>query len=445
VFVAGHVCNREQSISLFSQGSRLNRHWYQEHKGPRETCLDGAAFNSTSRVHKLKVLSIFGTRPEAVKMAPVVKALSREAGIQSLVCVTGQHRLMLQQVLDLFEIEVDHSLDVMLPDQSLNGLSARLIALLNPVLETVGPDRILVHGDTTTAMMATLTAFHRRIPVAHVEAGLRTGDLTQPWPEEMNRRYVDVVSDLLFAPTTRAKANLTAEHLAGRVVVTGNTVIDALRLTTERIALDEQLRKRLDAHFPYLMPGRKMLLVTGHRRENFGSGFAEICTALATLSHRSDIQIVYPVHLNPNVQGPVLAALSHLPNVHLIEPLDYLLFVRLMQRSHVILTDSGGVQEEAPSLGKPVLVMRNVTERPEAVAAGTVQLVGTDSARIVAAVARLYDDDSLWEQATHRINPYGDGRASERIVDFLCGRSVDEFGAEKFSPVETALFSAKIF
>ncbi|MFJ2990109.1 non-hydrolyzing UDP-N-acetylglucosamine 2-epimerase [Collimonas sp. NPDC087041] len=376
-------------------------------------------------------------------MAPVVKALAREAGIESLVCVTGQHRLMLQQVLDLFQIKVDHSLDVMLPNQTLNGLSARLISLLDPVLEAVKPDRVLVHGDTTTAMMAALAAFHRRIPVAHVEAGLRTGDLSQPWPEEMNRRFVDVVSDLLFAPTAGSKSNLASEHLAGRIIITGNTVIDALRLTTERIDQDIQLRHSLDAHFPYLKPDRKLLLVTGHRRENFGNGFAEICDALAKLARRSDIQIVYPVHLNPNVQGPVQAALSHLSNVHLIEPLDYLLFVRLMQRAHVILTDSGGVQEEAPSLGKPVLVMRNVTERPEAVAAGTVQLVGTDSARISAAVARLYDDDDAWRQATHRVNPYGDGRASERIVDVLCGRSIDEFGAEISAQVEQAPLPAK--
>ncbi|AIY43340.1 UDP-N-acetylglucosamine 2-epimerase [Collimonas arenae] len=378
-------------------------------------------------------------------MAPVVKALSRETGIQSLVCVTGQHRLMLQQVLDLFDIKVDHSLDVMLPNQTLNGLSARLIGLLDPVLEAVNPDRILVHGDTTTAMIAALTAFHRRIPVAHVEAGLRTGDLTQPWPEEMNRRYVDVVSDLLLAPTTGAKTNLAAENLAGRIIVTGNTVIDALRLTIESIVFNRQLQQRLDAHFPYLQPDKKLLLVTGHRRENFGSGFAEICDALATLSHRSDIQIVYPVHLNPNVQGPVQATLSHLPNIHLIEPLDYLLFVRLMQRSHVILTDSGGVQEEAPSLGKPVLVMRNVTERPEAVAAGTVQLVGTDSARIVAAVSQLYDDDASWQQATQRINPYGDGYAAERIVDVLCGRTITEFSVGNFAPQEKERLMANSF
>lgn len=367
-------------------------------------------------------------------MAPVVKLLANEPDIQSLVCVTGQHQLMLQQVLDLFEIKADRSLDVMLPNQTLNGLTARLMNLLDPVLEEINPDRILVHGDTTTSMMASLAAFHRRIPVAHVEAGLRTGDLTQPWPEEMNRRFVDIVSDILFAPTTAAKANLGAEHLTGRVIVTGNTVIDALLLTTERIARDDRLRIHLDAQLPYLIPGRKLLLVTGHRRENFGSGFADICEALATLSRRSDIQIIYPVHLNPNVRGPVLAALSHLPNVNLIEPLDYLLFVRLMQHSHVILTDSGGVQEEAPSLGKPVLVMRNVTERPEAVAAGTVKLVGTDSARIVAAVAQFYDDDAVWAEFAHHHNPYGDGRAAERMVAFLCGRAMNEFNAGKLRP-----------
>lgn len=378
-------------------------------------------------------------------MAPVVRALAREADIESLVCVTGQHRQMLQQVLDLFDIKADYSLNVMQPDQTLNGLSARLIGLLDPVLEATRPDRILVHGDTTTAMIAALAAFHRRIPVAHVEAGLRTGDLSQPWPEEMNRRYVDVVSDLLLAPTGMAKSNLAAEHLSGRVVVTGNTVIDALRLTVEAIAFDHKLRDRLDAHFPYLRADKKLLLVTGHRRENFGPGFAEICDALATLSRRPDIQIVYPVHLNPNVQGPVQAALAQLPNIHLIEPLDYLLFVRLMQRAHVILTDSGGVQEEAPSLGKPVLVMRNVTERPEAVAAGTVQLVGTDSTRIVAAVTRLYEDDVVWQHATQRLNPYGDGHAAERIASVLCGREIDEFGAVKIEPLEKARLVAQIF
>jgi UDP-N-acetylglucosamine 2-epimerase (non-hydrolysing) len=382
----------------------------------------------------MKVLSIFGTRPEAIKMAPLIKRLASQAGIESIVCATGQHRSMLQQVLDVFELKTDFDLDVMAPDQSLNGLTSRVFAALDPLLQHVNPDRVLVHGDTTTAMAGAVAAFHRGIPVAHVEAGLRTGNLKQPWPEEMNRRVVDVVSDLLFAPTESARQNLCRENLAGRIHVTGNTVIDALMAASARISRDEQLRDRLDAQFPFLNflnTGQKILLVTGHRRENFGSGFRNICTALAVLAARADIEIVYPVHLNPNVQQPVMATLSHLKNVHLIAPLDYLSFVRLMQRSHVILTDSGGVQEEAPSLGKPVLVMRDVTERPEAVIAGTVKLVGTEAASIVAAVNTLYDDDSIWESFSRRGNPYGDGNASARIVAALLNQPVHEFSATR--------------
>lgn len=375
----------------------------------------------------MKILSIFGTRPEAVKMAPLVKVLAQESGIESIVCVTGQHRSMLKQVLALFNITPQYDLDLMLPNQTLNGLSARLFAGLEPIFDEVKPDRVLVHGDTTTAMVGALAAFHRRIPVAHVEAGLRTGFLDQPWPEEMNRRVIDVVSDLMFAPTIGSKRNLEAENLAGHILVTGNTVIDALRLTTERIASDKTLRQRLDANFTYLHPDKKLLLVTGHRRENFGIGFLHICAALVKLAARSDIQIVYPVHLNPHVQEPVLAALSNLPNVHLIDPLDYLQFVHLMQRAHVILTDSGGVQEEAPSLGKPVLVMRDVTERPEAVAARTVQLVGTETSRIVDAVNVLYDSDAAWRGFAQNKNPYGDGHAAERIVAALLNKPINEF------------------
>ncbi|WER50201.1 UDP-N-acetylglucosamine 2-epimerase (non-hydrolyzing) [Cupriavidus sp. WKF15] len=375
----------------------------------------------------MKILSVFGTRPEAIKMAPLVRALAGNTQIESVVCVTGQHQQMLQQVLDLFEIVPQYNLELMTRDQTLNGLSSRLLARFDDVLETVRPDRILVHGDTTSAMVSALAAFHRRIPVGHVEAGLRTGDLSQPWPEEMNRRTIDVCADLLFAPTESSRNNLQAENLGGRIVVTGNTVIDALLQTTGRILADQPFRERLDAHFPFLRDDRKLLLVTGHRRENFGSGFANICEALAKLARRDDIQIVYPVHLNPNVQGPVQAKLSDLANVHLIEPLDYARFVRLMQRAHVILTDSGGVQEEAPSLGKPVLVMRNVTERPEAVQAGTVRLVGTEVASIVQAVAHLYDDDDAWRAFSQRLNPYGDGLASERIVAALSGTPMSEF------------------
>lgn len=360
-------------------------------------------------------------------MAPLVKALAAESGVHSMICVTGQHQSMLKQVLDLFELKPDFTLDVMRPNQNLNTLTAALYDAIDPVLEMTQPDRVLVHGDTTSAMVASMAAFHRRIPVGHVEAGLRTGDIRSPWPEEMNRRCIDLGADLLFAPTFESRTNLLGERLQGRSFVTGNTVIDALQLTAKRIDEDSELRARLDSQFSFIKPGRKVLLVTGHRRENFGDGFLDICKALRQLASRSDIQIVYPVHLNPNVQGPVNEHLAGLDNVHLIDPLDYLAFVRLMQRAHVILTDSGGVQEEAPSLGKPVLVMREVTERPEAVTAGTVRLVGTSVESIVSGVAALYDDDLLWRRASQAANPYGDGKASSRIVDILLGRPMHEF------------------
>lgn len=376
---------------------------------------------------KVRILSIFGTRPEAIKMAPLVKALAAEPGISSRVCVTGQHQHMLRQVLELFELKADYTLEVMRPNQGLNGLTAALFEAIDPMLEIAQPDRVLVHGDTTTAMVAAMAAFHRRIPVGHVEAGLRTGDIRQPWPEEMNRRSIDMTADMLFAPTAEARRHLLGERQQGRSFVTGNTVIDALQQTARRIERDSDLRQRLDQQFSFLLPTRKVLLVTGHRRENFGEGFLDICKALRTLAQRSDIQIVYPVHLNPNVKGPVTEHLGNLGNVHLIEPLDYLSFVRLMQRAHVVLTDSGGVQEEAPSLGKPVLVMRDVTERPEAVAAGTVRLVGTSPQSIVEGVSTLYDDDLLWRRTAQASNPYGDGKACTRIVDALMGRPVDDF------------------
>lgn len=384
-----------------------------------------------ARAHpRLKVLSIFGTRPEAIKMAPLVKALAAEPGIDSQICITGQHQSMLQQVLDMFELKADYTLDVMTPGQTLNTLTAALYAAIDPVLKQVQPDKVLVHGDTTSAMVAAMSAFHRRIPVAHIEAGLRTGDIHQPWPEEMNRRSIDLISDHLFAPTAQSRRNVLGERLQGTSFVTGNTVIDALKMTAERIDNNRQLRVALDRQFSFLQPGRKVLLVTGHRRENFGDGFLDICQALRTLASRADIQIVYPVHLNPNVLGPVTERLGNLPNVHLIKPLDYLSFVRLMQLAHVVLTDSGGVQEEAPSLGKPVLVMRDVTERPEAVAAGTVRLVGTDPNAIVRGVCALFDDEQLWRMASQSANPYGDGKACARIVDALMGRPVDEFVAQ---------------
>lgn len=360
-------------------------------------------------------------------MAPLVQALKREPGVTSLVCVTGQHREMLDQVLDFFEIRPDFDLRLMGKNQGLNALAGAAFAALDPVLDEVRPDRVLVHGDTTTAMAASLAAFHRRILVGHVEAGLRTYHLDQPFPEEMNRRVVDVVSDLLFAPTPRSKRNLEAERLEGQVVVTGNTVIDALQATQARIAGNAALRARLDAPFAGLDPDRRIILVTGHRRESFGDGFLKICEALRVLSKRDDVQIVYPVHLNPNVQGPVRAALGGRANVHLTAPLDYLSFQRLLGRAHLVLTDSGGVQEEAPALGKPVLVLREVTERPEAVDAGTVLLVGTRPQAILAAANRLLDDDVAYASFSERVNPYGDGQACRRIVDRICGRTVDEF------------------
>lgn len=342
--------------------------------------------------------------------------------------------------MSLFEIKADYDLDVMMPNQSLNDLCARIFSKLDPILEAERPDIVLVHGDTSSAMVSATAAFQRKIKIGHVEAGLRTGDMSQPWPEEMNRRVIDVMSDFMFAPTKGSRANLLLENLAGRVIVTGNTVIDALQMTARRIESDVALRVKLDAKFPFITTQRRVLLVTGHRRENFGDGFLNICKALAQLAQRSDIEIVYPVHLNPNVRGPVLELLSGLSRVHLIEPLDYLEFVRLMQLAHVVLTDSGGVQEEAPSLGKPVLVMRDVTERPEAVAAGTVQLIGTESARIVDAVNDLFDDEEKYRRFASVVNPYGDGKAAARIIDALLGRTYEEFADSSESDCTAVTF-----
>ena len=346
-------------------------------------------------------------------MAPVVRALKAAPGVETLVWSTGQHRQMLDQVMSLFEIEADRDLQVMTPDQTLNGLFGRVVSRMEEVFLEERPDRVLVHGDTSTAAAAATAAFHRGIPVGHVEAGLRSGHMHQPWPEEFNRRVVDLVADHLYAPTASARDNLLAENLGARnIVVTGNTVVDALLHVKGRIDDEPALAGELSARFPQIDPSKRLVLVTGHRRENFGDGFLNICKALAEISELPDVQVLYPVHLNPNVQRPVMSLLADRPNISLIEPVDYLSFVYLMGRSTVILTDSGGVQEEAPSLGKPVLVMREVTERPEAVEAGVVRLVGAQAENIVRSVK-----DALEGPARSQIvNPYGDGKAAERIV-----------------------------
>lgn len=369
---------------------------------------------------KAKVLSVFGTRPEAIKMAPVVAHLADAEDVESKVCVTGQHRSMLDQVLDLFSIAPDFDLSVMANGQSLTHITSSVLQGMDHVMASYRPDRVLVHGDTTTTMAASLAAFYHMVPVAHVEAGLRTYQRYAPWPEEMNRKIADAISDLYFAPTERSRDNLLKEGVDPAVVhITGNTVIDALLQVVERIEKDSGLRQKLDKQFGYLASHneRRLILVTGHRRENFGEGFEAICRALADLAAREDVEIVYPVHLNPNVREPVGRLLADRPRVHLIEPLEYLPFVYLMNRATLIITDSGGVQEEAPSLGKPVLVMREVTERPEAVDAGTVRLVGTDHGRIVSEATRLLDDPVAYHAMARAHNPYGDGLASRRIVE----------------------------
>ena len=363
---------------------------------------------------------VFGTRPEAIKMAPVVSALRAQPGLEVQVAVTAQHRHMLDQVLDLFGIVPDEDLDVMTPSQSLPDLFARILVGMSGVLARRRPDMVLVHGDTSTTLAAALAAFYARIPVAHVEAGLRTGDLQAPWPEEANRRLTAPLAALHFPPTPRARDNLLGEGIpADRIHVTGNTVIDALHEVAARIRADAALRDALDAQLPALDPGRPMVLVTGHRRENFGTGMEDICGALAEIADARDVQIVYPVHLNPSVQEPVRRLLGDHPRIHLVEPLDYLPFVRLMDRAHLILTDSGGIQEEAPSLGKPVLVMRTTTERPEAVDAGTVRLVGADRGRIVADTRRSLDEPGAHAAMAAAHNPYGDGRAASRIAQVV--------------------------
>jgi UDP-N-acetylglucosamine 2-epimerase (non-hydrolysing) len=368
----------------------------------------------------MKVLVVFGTRPEAIKMAPVVKALAASQALRPVVCLTGQHRDMLAGVLDFFGIAADHDLRVMQPEQDLTYVTNAVLAGMQRVLAAEEPDWVLVHGDTTTALAAALAAFYAGCRIGHVEAGLRTGDLRRPWPEEMNRSVTDRLSDLLFAPTESARANLLNENLAAaKIMVTGNTVIDALFAVRTALEGDPAVQRSAAAGFGFLDPRKKLILVTGHRRESFGRGFEEICAGLRRIARRDDVQIVYPVHLNPSVQAPVRRILGDLSNVHLLAPLDYVPFVYLMMQSHLLLTDSGGIQEEAPSLGKPVLVMRAVTERPEAVAAGTVALVGTDEERLCDAVTELLDQPARYAAFARAHNPYGDGLASLRIRDAL--------------------------
>ncbi|RWR02773.1 UDP-N-acetylglucosamine 2-epimerase [[Pantoea] beijingensis] len=369
----------------------------------------------------MKVLTVFGTRPEAIKMAPLVKALSDDPDIDSRLCVTAQHREMLDQVLRLFALVPDYDLNIMRPEQGLTEITCRILQDLKAVFDEFKPDVVLVHGDTTTTLAASLAAFYHRIPVGHVEAGLRTGDLYSPWPEEANRKLTGHLATFHFTPTETSRQNLLRENLSGeRIFVTGNTVIDALLWVRNRILGDEALRSSLTTRYAFLQPQKKMILVTGHRRESFGGGFERICQALADIARlHPEVQIVYPVHLNPNVSEPVNRILSNIENIVLIEPQEYLPFVWLMHRSWLILTDSGGIQEEAPSLGKPVLVMRDTTERPEAVEAGTVSLVGTDVEKILAEVTRLLTDDEAYQTMSRAHNPYGDGHACARIIQAL--------------------------
>jgi UDP-N-acetylglucosamine 2-epimerase (non-hydrolysing) len=369
----------------------------------------------------IKVLSVFGTRPEAIKMAPLIKELDKyPEHFANRVCVTAQHREMLDQVLNLFSIKPDYDLDIMKPGQDLFDITCNVMQGLKEVLGKEKPDIVLVHGDTTTTMATTLASFYCHAKVGHVEAGLRTHNKNAPFPEEINRRVTGSIADLHFAPTAAARENLVQEGIADTaILVTGNTVVDALLSVTEMIHRDASLQSRFRSDFSFLDHNKRLILVTGHRRENFGKGFEEICHALADIAQMyPDVEILYPVHLNPNVQEPVKRILGsgRLSNIHLIEPVDYLPFVYLMDRSHLIITDSGGVQEEAPSLGKPVLVMRETTERPEAVTAGTVRLVGTDRTRIFEEAALLLENRDAYQGMSMAHNPYGDGRAAERIV-----------------------------
>jgi UDP-N-acetylglucosamine 2-epimerase (hydrolysing) len=382
------------------------------------------------------VLVVFGTRPEAIKMAPVVFALRMQKHFKVGVCVTAQHRQMLDQVLDVFGIVPDFDLNLMRSGQTLTSVTTGILHDIEQVFDCFQPDIVLVHGDTTTSLAASLAAFYRQIPVGHVEAGLRTGDIYSPWPEEMNRRLTDAIATWYFAPTESARQNLLDEgRPAHCIVLTGNTVIDALKQVADLLRKDPVRDRKVAEAFPFIDPAQRMLLVTGHRRENFGAKFEDLCHALHTIvMQRPDVQIVYPVHLNPHVQEPVRAILSGVPRVHLIPPQEYVPFVHLMMRSYLIITDSGGIQEEAPALGKPVLVTRDTTERPEAVGAGTAKLVGTHTGVIVPTTLELLDDEREYRRMAQAHNPYGDGHASTRIAAALANAVLgDEDRTELFA------------
>lgn len=374
----------------------------------------------------MKVLTVFGTRPEAIKMAPLVHALAEDTDFEAKVCVTAQHREMLDQVLKLFEIIPDYDLNIMKPGQDLTDITCRILEGLKSVFADFQPDVVLVHGDTATTMATSLAAFYHRIPVGHVEAGLRTGNLYSPWPEEANRKIAGHLAMYHFAPTENSRQNLLKESIPdSHIFVTGNSVIDALLWVRDKVMSDQHMMEKLAANYPFIDPNKKMILVTGHRRESFGGGFERICDALAEIAQaHPDVQVVYPVHLNPNVSEPVKRILHDIDNIILISPQDYLPFVYLMNHAYLILTDSGGIQEEAPSLGKPVLVMRDTTERPEAVDAGTVRLVGTDTQKIVKEVNRLLTDDAEYHEMSRAHNPYGDGHACQRILAALKSNQV---------------------
>ena len=370
--------------------------------------------------NSIKVLTVFGTRPEAIKMGPLVQALNDHPGFDSHLCVTGQHREMLDQVLDIFHLKPEYDLDIMEPGQSLTQLTSKILLGLSPIISAVKPDWVLVHGDTATTAAAALAAYYQKVSVGHVEAGLRTHNIYSPWPEEANRKITSVIAACHFAPTEKAKMNLLAENIPQEaIIVTGNTVIDALFSTLKQLDASEELRQAIMDILPPLEPKKKLILVTGHRRESFGGGFENICNAFLELSQRDDVQIIYPVHLNPYVKNIVSQTLSSQTNIHLIEPLDYVSFLYLMTKASIIITDSGGIQEEAPSLGIPVLLTRKVSERPEVLKNGTVKLVGHDKERIVEEATRLLEDMSAYKTMSDASNPYGDGKAVDRILSHL--------------------------